>query len=296
MNVTILRGISGSGKTTFAEALCRSNGGVRVSRDDLRRLLFGVTGKTVLTTEEEKYVTEFQRDWIERELDSGRKVVIDDTNLHKSFLKSLCRWINDLGYDFEIVDFKVDLDTAVERNARRADTERVPEHVIKRQFQRAWWGEVESKPYVYKPYVADPGLPQAITCDLDGTLAHMNGKRGPYDTSKYHLDDVDEALAYIERALSDAEESTKFIILTGREEKDRAACEAWLDKHGVAYDHLIMRPTGDMRNDGVVKSDLWDEHIDGKFDVLLHFDDRKRVVNALRKKGIKVAQVAPGNF
>ena len=143
VDVTLMRGVSASGKTTFAEALCRSNGGVRVSRDDLQRLLFGIKGKAVLSNDEEKYVTEFQRDWIERELDSGRKVVIDDTNLNKSLLTSLCRWINDLGYDFEIVDMKVDLDEALARNARRTDTERIPDDAIKRQFQRAWWGAVK---------------------------------------------------------------------------------------------------------------------------------------------------------
>ena len=86
------------------------------------------------------------------------------------------------------------------------------------------------------------------------------------------------------------------LILTGREETYRAECEAWLFRHGIAYDRLIMRPEGDMRNDAVVKSDLWDEHIDGEFNVLMHFDDRERVCKALRRKGIKVAQVAPGLF
>ena len=115
-DVVILRGISGSGKTTFAKRMPR----VRISRDDLRRLLFGIEGKAVLTSEQEKKVTKFQREWIEREL-------------------------------------------------------------------------------------------------LEG-------------------------------------------------------------------------------NDAMVKSDLWDEHIDGKFNVLMHFDDRNRVVNGLRRKGIKVAQVAQGDF
>ena len=172
----------------------------------------------------------------------------------------------------------------------------MPEHVIDRQFKRAWWGNVESQAYVYKPYTPDPSLPVAYSFDLDGTLAHTNGKRSPYDASKYHVDDVDEAIAYVGVALRVAARADELIILTGREETYRAECEVWLYKHGIAYDRLIMRPAGDMRNDAVVKSDLWDEHIDGKFNVLMHFDDRLRVVNGLRRKGIKVAQVQVGDF
>lgn len=295
-DVVILRGFSGSGKTTFAKRMPR----VRISRDDLRMLLFGIEGKAVLTSEQEKKVTKFQREWIERELLEGNDVVVDDTNLNKSLLKSLCRFINDIGFNFTIVDAKVSLEEAKARNARREPHDRVPEHVIDRQFKRAWWGNVESQAYVYKPYTPDPSLPVAYSFDLDGTLAHTNGKRSPYDASKYHVDDFDEAVACIGWAL-DVDEGWKdgrceLIILTGREETYRAECEAWLTRHGIAYDRLIMRPEGDTRNDAVVKSDLWDEHIDGKFNVLMHFDDRNRVVNGLRRKGIKVAQVQVGDF
>ena len=291
-DVVILRGASGSGKTTFAKRMPR----VRISRDDLRRLLFGIEGKTVLTPEQEKKVTKFQREWIERELLECNDVVVDDTNLNKSLLKSLCRFINDIGFNFTIVDTKVSLEEATARNARREPHDRVPEHVIDRQFKRAWWGNVESQAYVYKPYTPDPSLPVAYSFDLDGTLAHTNGKRGPYDASKYYVDDVDEAITYVGVALRVAARADELIILTGREETYRAECEAWLKQQGVHYDRLIMRPEGDTRNDAVVKSDLWDEHIDGKFNVLMHFDDRNRVVNGLRRKCIKVAQVQVGDF
>ena len=289
-DVVILRGASGSGKTTFAKRMPR----VRISRDDLRRLLFGIEGKAVLTSEQEKKVTKFQREWIERELLEGNDVVVDDTNLNESLLKSLCRFINDIGFDFTIVDTKVSLEEAKARNARREPHDRVPEHVIDRQFKRAWWGNVESQAYVYKPYTPDPSLPVAYSFDLDGTLAHTNGKRGPYDFTKYHLDEVDEALWNTVRNAQ--VRGFWVLILTGRDAAYRKECEDWLARMGLAWDHLIMRPEGDTRNDAVVKSDLWDEHIDGKFNVLMHFDDRNRVVNGLRRKGIKVAQVAPGLF
>lgn len=284
---TILRGVSGSGKTTLAKTL----DGTRISRDDIRRLLFGVEGKTVLDNAGEKRVTKFQRNLIESELDAGRNVVVDDTNLNKSLLTTLCRFINDLGYDFTIRDVRVDVSTAHARNAARPENEQVPAHVIDRQQAKAWWGHIPSVPYVYKPYV--PGLRLAYSFDLDGTLAHTNGKRGPYDFTKYHLDDLDDNLATL---IDNLPSGAAIVILTGRGEEYRAECVEWLERKGLSWDRLIMRPEGDTRNDAVVKSDLWDEHISGKFNVLAHFDDRNRVVKALRKKGIKVAQVNFGDF
>ena len=285
--VTIMRGLSGSGKTTLAKTL----DGTRISRDDIRRLLFGVEGKTVLDSAGEKRVTKFQRDLIESELDAGRNVIVDDTNLNKSLLTSLCRFINDLGYDFTIRDVVVGASTAHERNTARPENEQVPAHVIDRQQAKAWWGNIPSVPYVYKPYV--PGLRLAYSFDLDGTLAHTNGKRGPYDFTKYHLDDLDDNLATL---IDNLPSGATIVILTGRGEEYRAECEGWLIRQRIVWDRLIMRPEGDTRNDAVVKSDLWDEHISGKFDVVAHYDDRNRVVKALRKKGIRVFQVNEGDF
>lgn len=131
-------------------------------------------------------------------------------------------------------------------------------------------------------------------------------KRGPYDTSKYHLDDRDDAvydiLSLIEYALEDFYgEGTRgkawaLIGLSGRSEDHRAVTEKWLTDHDIKLDALFMRPSGDNRNDAIVKSELVDQHISGVYNVIAHFDDRNRVVNALRTKGLKVLQVEPGNF
>jgi hypothetical protein len=57
-----------------------------------------------------------------------------------------------------------------------------------------------------------------------------------------------------------------------------------------------MRPTGDRRKDWVVKSELYRDHNEPRYEVLLVLDDRDQVVRAWRELGLTVFQVAEGDF
>ena len=73
----------------------------------------------------------------------------------------------------------------------------------------------------------------------------------------------------------------------------------WLLKHGleVEFDsRLFMRKNGDSRADYVVKREILDDIRKAGFEPVLVFDDRQSVVEMWREQGIRVAQVAPGNF
>ena len=53
-----------------------------------------------------------------------------------------------------------------------------------------------------------------------------------------------------------------------------------------------MRATGDKRKDTIVKKEIWDNHIYGKYNVFLAIDDRPSVVRMWRQDvGIPVLQV-----
>lgn len=86
------------------------------------------------------------------------------------------------------------------------------------------------------------------------------------------------------------------IVMSGRDEACRAETEQWLVDNGIQYDHLFMRPEGDMRKDSIVKAELFDEHIRDNFDVKFVLDDRQQVVDMWRSMGITCLQVAEGNF
>ncbi len=136
-------------------------------------------------------------------------------------------------------------------------------------------------------------LPKAIICDIDGTLAHMV-TRGPYDTSRYHEDDIDPIIREIvERYRQDG---FFIIICSGRDDTYREVTAKWLAKHGVIYDGLLMRPADDKRNDAIIKREIYDGHIKDRYDIHFVLDDRDRVIAMWRDLGLKVLQVAPGDF
>jgi len=73
--------------------------------------------------------------------------------------------------------------------------------------------------------------------------------------------------------------------------------ERWLAKHNVPYDMLIMRKHTDTRKDSIIKKEIFDEHIKGKYFVRFVLDDRNQVVDMWRQDlGLPCLQVYYGDF
>jgi hypothetical protein len=143
-------------------------------------------------------------------------------------------------------------------------------------------------------------VPDALLVDLDGTLAII-GDRDPYDASRAEVDLLNEQVAWVARSWlfeggPTRREDRAVVLVSGRQEKDRAPTERWLRRHGVTYDALRLRATGDVRNDAVVKRELYEQHVRGRVNVVLVIDDRQRVVDMWRALGLQCWQVAPGDF
>lgn len=134
----------------------------------------------------------------------------------------------------------------------------------------------------------------AILCDIDGTLAIMNN-RGPYEWDRVDTDLPNVPVLKLVTALQTA---LPIIFFSGRDESCREKTEQWLLRHGIVLNGgLFMRPAGDMRKDSVVKRELYDNHIRGKFYIEFVLDDRNQVVDMWRKElNLPCFQVAEGNF
>lgn len=305
VKLILTRGVPASGKSTWAKAWVAEapEARLRVNRDNLRWTLGIKTG--VGTREQENEVTHWQNEMIVRALKAGKDVVVDNTNLRAANVKELMRLGLKHGAEIEFKDFAVTREQAIERDFIRGDKgyRSVGEIVISTFFSKFVGknGELPKIPVLheqdavghdFKPYV--PGHIKAVSFDIDGTLADMGDRRGPYDTSRYHLDTVHEGVREVLWRLQEA--GYEVLILSGRSDEFKTVLVDWLDFYQIYPADIFMRAKGDERNDAIIKSELVDEHISGVYDVIMHFDDRNRVVDALRAKGMKVAQVEPGDF
>lgn len=286
------RGIPASGKSTYAKtwAATDPDNRVRVSRDDIRRMITG-TEQTILTYPQEQHVSELEKQIALTALQAGKDVVIDAMNLRNQYVRP---WMN-LGFPVEFIDFPVDLDLALARNESRGG--KVPEKVLRSIYQRYTRDGVLPAPPVPDPpmeaYVPDLSLPPAVLVDMDGTLAHFNG-RGPFEWGKVSGDILDKPVAGVVDALH--REGLTVIVMSGRSDVCRKDTLRWLKTHEVPHDHLFMRAAGDNRPDTVIKAELFKTHIRDRYNVHLAIDDRDSVVRQWRAMGLKCLQAAEGNF
>lgn len=308
--LTILRGLSGSGKSTWADA---QFGAVVVSRDSLRFALFGSDGPDYYRRPDlracEDMITTVEHEAIRAGLASGKHVISDNTNIEWQYVKPIAAIGFKMGADVEVKVFDVSLPVAKAQNKRRAlmGGRDVPNEVIEKQHARFQQTKkvklVKPETQEVIPYTGTPGMPKAFLVDIDGTLAHMRDYRGPFDWHKVGLDDADEVIADIVNDFGNVRVNYPHggfkydvIVMSGRDEACRKETEDWLLRHDIAYDHLFMRPEGDMRKDNIVKHELFNEHVRDNFDVQFVLDDRQQVVDMWREMGITCLQVAEGNF
>jgi hypothetical protein len=140
-------------------------------------------------------------------------------------------------------------------------------------------------------------LPKAILCDLDGTLALLQD-RPLYDATHADQDLLNNPIANILEVYNHQKiQDISLILLSARTEKYREVTERWLKKHKLDhYKKLFLRNNDDMRQDTVVKKEIYEQHIKGNYDVLFILEDRDRVVKMWRDEGLTCLQVAYGNF
>jgi predicted kinase len=109
----ILRGVPGSGKTTWAREHYPTF--KRVSKDDLRAMLDD--GEYSLVNE--KFVQEAQIALIRLAAHHMRAVIVDDTNANPDHVRTFRELAAELGYAFRIVDMDTPLEECIRRDAQR---------------------------------------------------------------------------------------------------------------------------------------------------------------------------------
>jgi predicted kinase len=296
----ITRGLPASGKSSFAKAWVQE---APENRDDTRAMIHsGVPWSRHM----EDMTTTVDHAAIRALLRNGRDVIVDDTNLNGGTAKTLAKIAAQCGAEFEVHDFPIALEDAVARDALRDSP--VGREVIERMHSR-YLAHLKggfpnpptatvAEPPAFKPYAAIPGTPKAFIVDLDGTLAHNYGHRSHYDYTRVGDDAVHHPVLNL--VLDLITQGYTPVVMSGRDDACREDTERWLlDKcglHSADYIGPFMRATGDKRDDGIIKLELFDAHVRDYYDVRYVLDDRNRVVRAWRSIGLTVLQVADGDF
>ena len=298
----ILVGAPGSGKSTFARYFLRTEDNwVRVNRDDFRLMQFG---DTLMSPFYEERITKMVEASVITLLKNHTNVIIDATNSSLRTLEDMVRTYT----EYADISFKV-FDLSVEELVKRCDKRYeqtgkfIPKSAIEKHVTQL---KYTKEKFDFKPiprtvkeatltYTAqDSTLPKAVICDLDGTLSLLNG-RDPYDASSADEDLLNVPVA---RVLQMAKaQGYKVILLSGREQLYREPTERFLSKHQIAYDLLLMRTTNDYRKDNIIKKELFQQEIAGKYFIEFLLDDRNQVVDMWRKDlQLPCFQVNYGDF
>jgi FMN phosphatase YigB (HAD superfamily) len=147
-------------------------------------------------------------------------------------------------------------------------------------------------------------MTKIIVFDIDGTLADVTHRRhwvanSPKNWAAWNAamsgDPVNEDIRWILMKLRRVPGS-KTILCSGRGEENREVTEQWLSDNRIPYEDLYMRKAKDYRQDYTVKVELLARIRKEHGEPFMWFDDRQQVVDAIRAEGVRVLQVAPGDF
>ena len=298
----ILVGAPGSGKSTFARYFLRTEDNwIRVNRDDFRLMQFG---DSLMIPFYEERISKMVEASVLTLLKSDTNVIIDATNTSLRTIQDMIHTYTEYAdISFKVFDLPVNelvkrCDKRYEETGKFISKSVVERNVanLKHTLEKFDFAPIPRKVQVATSSYAtqDKNLPKAVICDLDGTLSLLNG-RDPYNAATCDNDLLNEPVA---AALKMAkQQGYQVILLSGREDKFREPTVRFLDKHQIGYDLLLMRTSNDFRKDNIIKRELFEGEIQGKYFVEFLLDDRNQVVDMWRKDlHLPCFQVNYGDF
>ncbi len=294
LKILILIGIPGSGKSTWAKDYVKYHDDyIRVNRDDFREML---KSDQVCENKIEDMITGLVNQTIENALMKKLNVIVDNTNLKVKYINDIIEKFK-YSADIDYRVFDVSLDKAIERDSNR--DKKVGGSVINKMnkeykilmdsFDFQPVNKISHRPHLVPNF--NSTMQDAVIFDIDGTLALM-GRRSPFDWENTYKDDLNIIVA--EQIEFHKSKDRKILIVTGRDEVCREVTTDWLELYGIEFDELYMRPKDDYRKDTIIKKEIYQNEVVGKYNLLCVYDDRLSVCRAWHELGIFVFTVNQG--
>lgn len=270
--VIILRGLPGSSKSTWAKEFVSQNPNQwkRINLDDLRAMF----DNSCMSKGNEKFVKAMRDLLVIEALKDGKNVVSDNCHLSPKSVNHIKQLVEKFNKDnndnvqVEIKFFDVPVEECIKRDLKRPNS--VGAKVIMEMYNQFLAPKIEL-------LIQDKNLPNAILVDIDGTIAEMT-TREPFDWKKVGEDKPKINIINIVKKLSLS--GYRIIFFSGRDAICRNETMEWIDRHfdwkEIFYD-LYMRTENDNRKDSIVKKEMFDRYIRGKFYIEVVMDDRLQV-------------------
>ena len=145
-----------------------------------------------------------------------------------------------------------------------------------------------------------------VVVDVDGTIANGEHRQHFLKQTPKNWDaffdacDLDTPHKDICDLVVELSVSHPIVFCSGRTEKTRSKTIAWLTQnlwlHPMYSNRLLMRADGDFRHDNIIKPELLSNAGITLQQIAFVLDDRDSVVAMWRSLGLRVLQVAPGDF
>lgn len=302
--IILIRGISGSGKTTKARSIVNADPEhfIRFNNDDIRNML----GKYWVTSRE-PVVTKLKESFLLEAMDRQYNIVVDNLNLNPKEVKFYEDHINNFNsnlkeglepYAIEFIDCFIPIEECIRRDSLRPNP--IGENVIREQWRkyRNFILKIENNKLKNSLESQDSSLPHCILVDLDTTVAINTTGRPFYGEGLAEGIKDDYPVKPVINIVKNYKD--KVIYLTGREDlpEVRNASYEWIDKH-IGFkegDELIMRPEKDYSKGDICKFNLYTKYIKDKYYVDFILDDSNKVVKMYRSLGLVVLQPNEGKY
>lgn len=278
----ITKGLQNSGKSFWSKQFVKENKNwKRVCRDDFRHMIASYE----FSKENENLVKELVFTSINTLIENKYNIIIDEMNLSEKTLKRNMKIVQDISkhwdeeVEFEIKEFPITLGEALSRHKNTSKT--FTENVIKSTWKRH---EIELKSMLERSKITVDhitNLPSCVIVDIDGTLAYSKNRR-IFDEENVDTDEIIDGTNFLMEILHQytcTVNAFYIILMSGRQDSCREKTLDWLEKNGIYYDELYMRQAEDFRKDTIIKKELYEKHIKGKYNVKFVMDDRPSILD-----------------
>jgi phosphoglycolate phosphatase-like HAD superfamily hydrolase len=146
----------------------------------------------------------------------------------------------------------------------------------------------------------DPG--PAVVFDMDGVLSDAAGRQHLLERPRRDWDAFfeavgeDELIGEVARLLEVLDPLLRVVLLTARPIRVQRHTLSWLAEHGLRWDLLIMRDSGDYGAAREFKRDAVHDLRAHGFDLRLAFEDDRRNVDMFHREGVPCVYIHSGYY